>query len=362
MDNIITPSPKVTTGPLPSSQKVYVTPEAAPDISVPLREIELSSPAEPRVRVYDFAPALSDVRLLVPPLRLDQLRDLPLQVVGLVAGVPDQPEAAARPQHAGDLVERVVSREPVEGLGDGHGVRGLVRQRHALGEAGQRASRGHCPLELRPHLVNGLDGEDRRTRRDEHPRQLAGAGGEIDRGRAWSETELLREPVDGSVRVVGPGALVARGRRAEPPQDRRVNAHRFSRRAAHDCGSPSHLWDVAGKGGKPEGRRTVHRSTAETRGRRILPPGASGDGEAGLRSARAGAGQVCEGSPSQQPSLKWQTVHCHVWCTQRISAPQRRHRSTGATASTLRAEADAKRLLHSSARGGVAQLVRAAES
>ncbi len=31
MDNIIptpSPSPKVTTGPLPSSQKVYVTPEA----------------------------------------------------------------------------------------------------------------------------------------------------------------------------------------------------------------------------------------------------------------------------------------------------------------------------------------------
>ena len=42
MDNIITPTPKVTTGPLPASGKVYVTPDAAPDLRVPLREIELS--------------------------------------------------------------------------------------------------------------------------------------------------------------------------------------------------------------------------------------------------------------------------------------------------------------------------------
>src|SRR5258708_24667417 len=51
MDNIVsTPSPKVTTGPLPSSQKVYVTPDQAPDLSGPLHEIALSAPAGPRVR------------------------------------------------------------------------------------------------------------------------------------------------------------------------------------------------------------------------------------------------------------------------------------------------------------------------
>ena len=55
MDTIVsTPlQPKVTTGPLPSSAKVYVSPDAAPDIRVPLREITLSSAAEPPVRVYD---------------------------------------------------------------------------------------------------------------------------------------------------------------------------------------------------------------------------------------------------------------------------------------------------------------------
>ncbi|MEZ0283131.1 phosphomethylpyrimidine synthase ThiC [Methyloceanibacter sp.] len=59
MDTII-PAPKVTTGPLPASQKVYVTPDSAPDISVPLREITLSAPAEPRIRVYDTTGPYTD--------------------------------------------------------------------------------------------------------------------------------------------------------------------------------------------------------------------------------------------------------------------------------------------------------------
>ena len=60
MDNIINPTPKVTTGPLPASAKFYVTPDAAPDLRVPLREIELSSPSEPRVRVYDTTGPYTD--------------------------------------------------------------------------------------------------------------------------------------------------------------------------------------------------------------------------------------------------------------------------------------------------------------
>src|SRR5882724_7608070 len=65
MDNIVSPSPRVTTGPLPSSQKVYVTPDQASDLSVPLREIELSSPAEPRVRVYDTTGPYSDASVAI---------------------------------------------------------------------------------------------------------------------------------------------------------------------------------------------------------------------------------------------------------------------------------------------------------
>ena len=47
-------APKVTTGPLPASRKVYSAPEGFPDLRVPLREIALSEGAgEPDVRVYD---------------------------------------------------------------------------------------------------------------------------------------------------------------------------------------------------------------------------------------------------------------------------------------------------------------------
>src|SRR3982074_1843499 len=47
-------TPKVTTGPLPASRKVYAKPEAAPDLRVPVREIALTDAAnEPPVPVYD---------------------------------------------------------------------------------------------------------------------------------------------------------------------------------------------------------------------------------------------------------------------------------------------------------------------
>ena len=59
MDTII-PTPKVTTGPLPASQKIYVTPESAPDVSVPLREITLSAATEPKVLVYDTTGPYTD--------------------------------------------------------------------------------------------------------------------------------------------------------------------------------------------------------------------------------------------------------------------------------------------------------------
>jgi phosphomethylpyrimidine synthase len=47
-------TPKVTTGPIAGSRKVYSAPDAAPDLRVPLREIALSEGAgEEPVRVYD---------------------------------------------------------------------------------------------------------------------------------------------------------------------------------------------------------------------------------------------------------------------------------------------------------------------
>src|SRR5262245_47810630 len=54
-------TPKVTTGPLPASRKVYAQPAAAPDLRVPVREITLTDAAgEPPVPVYDTTGPYTD--------------------------------------------------------------------------------------------------------------------------------------------------------------------------------------------------------------------------------------------------------------------------------------------------------------
>ena len=54
-------TPKVTTGALPASRKVYTHPADAPDLSVPHREIDLHPSAnEPPVPVYDTSGPYSD--------------------------------------------------------------------------------------------------------------------------------------------------------------------------------------------------------------------------------------------------------------------------------------------------------------
>ena len=70
--------PAVTTGPLPSSRKIFVTPDEAPDVRVPLREIILSEGAgEPNLPVYDTSGPYTDpqvkidIRAGLQPLRLE---------------------------------------------------------------------------------------------------------------------------------------------------------------------------------------------------------------------------------------------------------------------------------------------------
>jgi phosphomethylpyrimidine synthase len=54
-------TPKVTTGPLPSSRKTYANPDAAPDLRVPVREIVLdASSGEPPLPVYDTTGPYTD--------------------------------------------------------------------------------------------------------------------------------------------------------------------------------------------------------------------------------------------------------------------------------------------------------------
>ena len=54
-------TPKVTTGALPGSRKVFSVPESAPDLRVPLREIALDPSAnEPPLPVYDTTGPYTD--------------------------------------------------------------------------------------------------------------------------------------------------------------------------------------------------------------------------------------------------------------------------------------------------------------
>src|ERR1700693_4893552 len=58
--------PAVTTGPLPSSRKIFVTPDEAPDVKVPLREIILSEGAgEPHLPVYDTSGPYTDPDVVI---------------------------------------------------------------------------------------------------------------------------------------------------------------------------------------------------------------------------------------------------------------------------------------------------------
>jgi phosphomethylpyrimidine synthase len=74
-------SPKVTTGPISGSRKTYTTPDAAPDLRVPLREVPLTEAAgEPPVPLYDTSGpytdpnATIDVEKGMPRTRIDWVR------------------------------------------------------------------------------------------------------------------------------------------------------------------------------------------------------------------------------------------------------------------------------------------------
>jgi phosphomethylpyrimidine synthase len=66
-------TPKVTTGPITGSRKIYTAPEAAPDLKVPLREVALDpSSGEPPVPIYDPSGPYSD-----PDAAIDVEKGLP---------------------------------------------------------------------------------------------------------------------------------------------------------------------------------------------------------------------------------------------------------------------------------------------
>src|SRR6267142_1138012 len=94
--------PAVTTGPLPSSRKIFATPDAAPDLRVPLREIMLSEGAgEPNLPVYDTSGPYTD-----PAVTIDVNAGLPRNRIAWVrerGGVEAYEGRAVKPVDNGNV-------------------------------------------------------------------------------------------------------------------------------------------------------------------------------------------------------------------------------------------------------------------
>jgi phosphomethylpyrimidine synthase len=102
-------TPKVTTGPIAGSRKIYARPEAGPDLRVPLREIALdASSGEPPVPVYDPSGPYTD-----PDVTIDVERGLPRTRVQWVRerGVVEEYDGrAVKPVDNGNVTGRHLAR------------------------------------------------------------------------------------------------------------------------------------------------------------------------------------------------------------------------------------------------------------
>src|SRR5215468_1663252 len=118
--------PAVTTGPLPSSRKIFANPDAAPDLKVPLREIILSEGAgEPNLAVYDTSGPYTD-----PATTIDVNSGLPRHRTAWIkerGGVEEYEGRAIKPVDNGNVSADKAAKafsayhRPLRGL-DGHKV------------------------------------------------------------------------------------------------------------------------------------------------------------------------------------------------------------------------------------------------
>ncbi len=95
-------TPKVTTGPVQGSRKVYVSPDAAPDLRVPFREIVLSEASgEAPFRVYDSSGPYSDAAATIDVEQgLPRVRDAWVQERG---GVEAYDGRGVKPEDNGNV-------------------------------------------------------------------------------------------------------------------------------------------------------------------------------------------------------------------------------------------------------------------
>ena len=114
-------APKVTTGPLPASTKIYTSPAGRNDLRVPFREIALTDTSEPPFRVYDPSGPYTD-----PAAAIDVERGLPRIRDGWVkerGGVEAYDGRVIRPEDNGNVSGSHAARafpnvhQPVRGTG-----------------------------------------------------------------------------------------------------------------------------------------------------------------------------------------------------------------------------------------------------
>ena len=108
-------TPKVTTGPLPASRKVYTHPKADPSLAVPRREIDLHPSAnEPPVPVYDTSGPYSD-----PAVEIDVEKGLARTRTAWVLergakygnGIEEYEGRAVKPEDNGGATGKYLARE-----------------------------------------------------------------------------------------------------------------------------------------------------------------------------------------------------------------------------------------------------------
>jgi phosphomethylpyrimidine synthase len=115
--------PKVTTGALPASRKVFATPDAAPNLRVPLREIVLSEAAgEPPLPVYDTSGPYTDETVTIdvekglPRARVEWVRER--------GGIEEYDGRPIKPVDNGNVSGKHLARafptahNPLRGVGD----------------------------------------------------------------------------------------------------------------------------------------------------------------------------------------------------------------------------------------------------
>ncbi|MGA9321269.1 MAG: phosphomethylpyrimidine synthase ThiC, partial [Xanthobacteraceae bacterium] len=102
-------TPKVTTGPITGSRKIFSQPDAAPDLKVPLREVALdASSGEPPVPIYDPSGPYTD-----PETVIDVERGLPRGRTAWVrerGGVEEYQGRAIKPVDNGNVSGKHLAR------------------------------------------------------------------------------------------------------------------------------------------------------------------------------------------------------------------------------------------------------------